>query len=179
MGKRMKILVIVLLIVPLVCYGVRLHQSYSIPNYPLFYSQGPEVKIRLEDDDFTPAPPGTGPDGLYATWEAVYFEGFGKKASDRREAGMRLTFTPDKVIWVFDTAQGEKRYDGVYHIDPTRNPKEIDLGEPDRPKPERVILGVYKVEGDRLTIWGGAERPKGYSDSALFRIELKRVRPRP
>ena len=92
---------------------------------------------------------------------------------------MWLTFTPDKVVWTFNTPEGKKVYDGVYHIEPTRSPKEIDLGQPAQPMPENMIRGVYKIEGEILTIRGGVERPKEFSDAATIHLELTRVRPLP
>jgi uncharacterized protein (TIGR03067 family) len=100
----------------------------------------------------------------------------GKKISGRRGDQMWLTFTPDKVIWSFDTPEGKKVYDGVYHVEPAKSPKEIELSHPIHPAPGELMRGLYKVEGDKLIIVGGWQRPKLFSDDALIRLELKRVK---
>ena len=175
MGSRMKKLVIGLLILSLTVFGVR----FSAEQWTGRRRPGPSWSLpRIEDQ--TPAPPGTGPDGLYATWAAVRWDGLGEHhASMPSRAGMRLTFTEEKLLWEFDSPKGKEFYDGVYHIEPDRNPKVIYFGEPNQAAPEKLVNGFYEVKGDRLIIWGGAEGVKASTDATSFRLELKRVLPRP
>jgi uncharacterized protein (TIGR03067 family) len=63
-------------------------------------------------------------------------------------------------------------------IDPTKSPKEIDLIHPGK-KP--AILGIYRFDGDQLTIATGfgkqdrKTRPKSFDDKAsLFILVLKK-----
>ncbi len=176
MGKLTRIAVIAVLIMVVVVIGIRIPENRWHSNSVQPYPPPPPW---ADPDDATPAPPGTGPDGLFATWAAISFEGLGKKVSGRREAGMWLTFSPDKLVWTFRTFEGTRAYDAVYHIASDKSPKEIDLGEPAQPEPKKMMLGIYKIEGNKLTVYAGAVRPKAFTDEAMFRFELKRVRGRP
>jgi uncharacterized protein (TIGR03067 family) len=173
MDKPKRIVVVAVLILLILAFGIRIPDTFRPTSSVPPYTPPPAVPV---PEDAGPAPPGTGPDGLFATWAAVFLEGFGKKASGSREAGMWLTFTPEKVVWTFDTPKGRKAYDALYHIEPAKSPKEIDLGQPAQLVPGNLLRGVYKVEDDKLTILGGIVRPKTFSDVPLIRLELKRVR---
>ncbi len=108
---------------------------------------------------------------LLGTWTVVEGEINGKKLPGAAGT-MRLIFTKDKVIWQFDTSDGEKAFDGTYKADPKKSPKEIDLSQPVNAK--KVALGIYKIEGDRLTICMGAQRPKNFEDMVLSRLIFTR-----
>jgi len=93
---------------------------------------------------------------------------------DRETWGMSLTFTPEKVVWRFDTAQGPKVHDGIYRFDPRKSPWQLDLREPESRAPEPVGLGICRLEGDTLTIHIDGQRPGGFSQDVLWRLVLKR-----
>lgn len=113
-----------------------------------------------------------GPETILGTWVSVESEALGqrwKESGDR----MRLTFTNDKVTWQFLTDGTWKSYDGAYRIDPSREPKQIDLTPPENHKDFRP--GIYKIEGDTLTIVLGAARPKDFEEKAPARLVLERA----
>jgi uncharacterized protein (TIGR03067 family) len=95
-----------------------------------------------------------------------------KESADR----MRLTFTEDKIVWAFVVPPQEnwKSWEGAYRLDPSRQPKEIDLTPPDKQTGFRP--GIYKIEGDSLTILFGAERPKSFEEKAPARLVFRRKR---
>jgi uncharacterized protein (TIGR03067 family) len=118
---------------------------------------------------------GTDPDAIYGTWVAVAGEAFGHKMPEGEAGGMRITFTAKKAIWQFWTAEGNKSYEGFCRINASAIPNEIDLGQPDNPRPKSLGLGIYKIEDDKLTIWMTLmERPKDFSDVAAAKLELRR-----
>ena len=77
---------------------------------------------------------------------------------DNPPAGTSLTFTADGKVHFKEGAKG-KPEEGTYKADAKKNPAEIDISPPDA-KGE-TILGIYKIEGDTLTLCFhmGGERP--------------------
>ena len=66
----------------------------------------------------------------------------------------------------------------TFRIDPTKSPKEIDLVHPEK---KLVMPGIYRFDGDQLTIATGfgkeerKTRPKSFDDKAsLFILVLKK-----
>jgi uncharacterized protein (TIGR03067 family) len=112
------------------------------------------------------------PDPLLGTWIVQEAEFMGKKSPPGEAGKMRLAFHKDKVTWHFDTPDGPKSFDGTYKVDSKKNPKEIDLSQPNNPK--TVALGIYKIEGKTLTILMGPERPKNFEDAALAKLVLQK-----
>ena len=83
----------------------------------------------------------------------------------------------DKQFTAFD---GEKKGGTIgFTLDATATPKRIDL---DRPGQDKKAAGLYKLDGDKLTIcYGepGAERPEkleSKSGGKTFLLELERVK---
>jgi len=83
---------------------------------------------------------------------------------------MKLEFRPNKVIWQFQVEDGWKSWDGKFWVDSEAEPKEMDLSEPNNP--DRVALCIYKIEGGRLTILMGAERPTTFHDPSTGKLVL-------
>jgi RNA polymerase sigma factor (sigma-70 family) len=67
-------------------------------------------------------------------------------------------FEKEKLVW---KRVGDKNFEATYKLDPTKTPKSIDLTMPFG-EPKRHIQGIYKLEGDELTIWIplGQEKPR-------------------
>jgi RNA polymerase sigma factor (sigma-70 family) len=99
---------------------------------------------------------------LQGTWQIISAEIGGKQADDAELAQMKekpFVFKGDKVI---------SKYESEYQLDTTKNPKWIDLVPLDGPPNEKgkTFRGVYRIEGDKLTICFGVV-PDGDRPSSL------------
>ena len=96
------------------------------------------------------------------TWIATSSTFDGQKAPDEIARSIKRIVAQDHVVW---ERQG-KRFAGTkIELDPTHDPKNIDvIPDGGRNRGERV-LGIYKLDGDRLTICmarAGQPRPKEF-----------------
>ena len=73
------------------------------------------------------------------------------------EGGVIFTFTADGKFSVNEGKRGEKDV-GEYKVDAKKNPPEIDITAP---KEERKMLGIYKVEGNTLTLCFSDDKDAG------------------
>src|SRR4051794_18181218 len=99
---------------------------------------------------------------------------------------LRYTFTADGKWLIFKAGQELPLAGGTrtFTQDPKPNPPAVDLVTT-RPgaAAERRLLGIFKVEGDTLTICGtrtkGAERPKTFEPGpGITFYVLKRAKPK-
>jgi uncharacterized protein (TIGR03067 family) len=86
------------------------------------------------------------------------------------QGGIRFTFTADGKLTVHEPGGGKGGEAGSYKIDPKATPAEIDL-IPSTAGNEPTILGIYKLDGDTLTLCfhqggRGSERPKTFESPA-------------
>lgn len=111
-------------------------------------------------------------DELRGVWVADSGEVMGQKAPDKDAGRMKLEFHAEKATWHFQSPEGWKAFDGILRYDSKSEPKQVDLGQPSNP--DKVALGIYKIEGNKLTISMGAERPKTFEEPSLAKMVLKR-----
>jgi uncharacterized protein (TIGR03067 family) len=94
--------------------------------------------------------------------------------------GVTFTFAADGKF-IAKEGKREKPDEGTYKLDPAKDPAEIDI-IPSADKKERgVIQGIYKVDGDTLTIClssePGVERPKKFeSPRGVMLMTFKRAK---
>ncbi len=92
--------------------------------------------------------------------------------------GVTFEFTADGHVRIHE---GSKQPDPAdYKVDPKKSPAEIDIVPPAGQK-EPPMLGIYKVEGDQLTICvaHGGKRPTKFESpegSDVMLLTLKRVK---
>ena len=89
--------------------------------------------------------------------------------------GVTFTFTADGKFLVRE-GKREKADEGTYKVDPRKDPAEIDIMAPEDKK-QGTIPGIYKVEGDTLTLCiarGGpeSERPTKFESPDGARVML-------
>jgi len=96
------------------------------------------------------------------TWSVTSSIYDGQPASEEIIRSIKRIVTGDHVAWERDG----KRFAGTrISLEPAREPKTIDVIPEDGPNRGQRVLGIYKLEGDRLTIVmasPGQPRPKEF-----------------
>jgi uncharacterized protein (TIGR03067 family) len=117
--------------------------------------------------------------GIVGTWNGEKAVAGGKELPVP-EGGVSFTFTEDGKVTVKE-GKRDKPDAGTYKLDPKKDPAEIDLTPPPEKK-EKVVLGIYKLDGDTLTLCfgkDGGERPTKFESpegSSVVVITLKRAK---
>jgi uncharacterized protein (TIGR03067 family) len=109
---------------------------------------------------------------LQGTWQAVRLEADGEVGPQEVTKKVRWIFTSDQYTGV----SPETQFKGKFTLDPGKNPKEIDLAPAGG---KGKMLGIYSVEGDKLTLCIGETRPTEFTakDGSKRRLYvLKRVK---
>ena len=140
---------------------------------------------------------------IQGAWKGVSAKVQGQQLPELvfKTVGPTITFAGNKVNWKADPSpEGKKLFsgalanfslDGVFHLDPTKSPKTIDLTllgqNPKTPlgtRAPRALLGIYKLEGDSLELCiaidpeHAEERPSKFESipgKAIIHVKLKRV----
>jgi uncharacterized protein (TIGR03067 family) len=97
------------------------------------------------------------------TWVAVSFEREGQKTDDAVVKNTRRVVKGNRIVW----KQGDAKFaETEFEIDPSKNPKAIDVLPSDGPARGKRVLGIYQINGDELTICMAGpdmERPQEFS----------------
>jgi uncharacterized protein (TIGR03067 family) len=97
------------------------------------------------------------------TWTVTSSTFDGEQAADDVVRSIKRIVTDDHVVWTRDG----KRFAGTtIELDPTREPKAIDVIPDGGPNRGKHVLGIYKQKGDELTICMAAvdqARPKKFT----------------
>jgi len=113
---------------------------------------------------------------LQGTWVVESLENDGKQEAVAADKKMTMVFTGDKYTF----KGGDVNYQGTFKLDPTKDPKHMDTTGTQEGDKAFKTEGIYKLEGDRLTIcWteDAGKRPASFAtkkDSGLRLIQLKR-----
>jgi uncharacterized protein (TIGR03067 family) len=112
---------------------------------------------------------------LKGTWKAVSLQVDGVDRADAVQRGLVMVFSDNTVATVLaDDAAGKKT--NFYHLEPAKNPKEIDLTNSEGQAAGR---GIYSFEGDLLKVCtSAAERPTSFATKqgdGLQLMTLKRA----
>jgi uncharacterized protein (TIGR03067 family) len=96
------------------------------------------------------------------TWTVTSSIYDGQQAAEEVVRSIKRTVSDDHVVWERDG----KRFAGTkIELDPTREPKTIDVIPDGGPNRGERVLGIYKLKGDTLTICMaafGQPRPKEF-----------------
>lgn len=110
---------------------------------------------------------------LQGAWRAVRIEKGGNPVPNEVAAIVRYIFDDDRVLLM---EGDQKAGEGVIRLDPASDPKAFDFTATGGPQEGTTALGIYRIEGDALTMCLGDERPSqftGAGDAAL--VELTRI----
>jgi uncharacterized protein (TIGR03067 family) len=114
---------------------------------------------------------------LRGTWVLTSFEIAGMKI----QSEMKLIFTNDKMALV---SKNGKPLASSYRINPSKKPATIDVVAPIGPMKGKINPGIYKVEGNSLTLCQGEPgqlRPTAFASkqgSPTILMVFKRAKPR-
>jgi uncharacterized protein (TIGR03067 family) len=119
-------------------------------------------------------------DAIKGKWAAVSIRQGGVTVTDQSVKSFKFHFDGKEYV---NTAPGQSE-EGGYKIDSSKSPKTIDFDIKTGNDKGKKQVGIYKLDGDELTIVaamaGETERPKslepGANDPVLV-IVLKRERP--
>jgi uncharacterized protein (TIGR03067 family) len=100
------------------------------------------------------------------TWIAVSSRRDGKDAAPEVVASIRRIVQGDRVVW---TRDGKRFAATTLVLDPARVPKALDVIPDGGPARGQRVSGIYRLDGDRLTICmadAGTPRPTDFSAEA-------------
>jgi len=83
------------------------------------------------------------------TWRAVSFRHNGEEAAEAVVRAITRTVEGDRVVWRRD---GKSFSASTIVLDPTADPRAIDVHADGGPGRDKVVRGVYKLDGDELTL---------------------------
>jgi uncharacterized protein (TIGR03067 family) len=99
------------------------------------------------------------------TWKQISYERDGiKEPLDEQGWHPTVTFIGD--TFVVTLADGSIPIKGTYRLDPTKEPKALDLTDTFGADAGKTFLAIYSLEGDRLTFCAadeGQERPTEFA----------------
>jgi uncharacterized protein (TIGR03067 family) len=110
-------------------------------------------------------------DRLQGVWQMVSMEIVGKSLPEEKIKALKLTFKGNKAT--HPGADG-KTEEATVKLDPSKNPKALDMSPLTGPGKGQTLLAIYAIEGDTLKICGaraGRDRPtefKGGKDVILM-----------
>jgi uncharacterized protein (TIGR03067 family) len=105
--------------------------------------------------------------GIVGSWTLEKAEVGGMVLPLGAEGELSLTFAADGVVVATKRGQG-KPENGRYTHDAKKSPAEIDITEPRAGAKEMIVHGIYKIDGDTLTICMSpmGERPTKFESPA-------------
>lgn len=113
------------------------------------------------------------------TWAVTSFVREGKSTPDEIARTIVRIVEGDHVVW---KREGKSFAGTAVELDPTADPKTIDVIPDGGPSREKRVLGIYKLEGDVLAIcMADADRPRPTAfaapeKSGLTLMTFRRVR---
>jgi uncharacterized protein (TIGR03067 family) len=110
---------------------------------------------------------------LQGTWQIdTVQESDGKLGSDEKIKALTFAFNGDTLKL---TTNGEPVVTYKVKVDPSKNPKAIDLTYQDGPEKGKTEPGIYQAEAGKLTLClndAGKERPTAFATKSGSKITL-------
>jgi len=117
---------------------------------------------------------------LQGEWSPTAIQINGEKAPDKKLARTKLVVKDDKFTALED---GEVSDESTVRLDPAKEPRAIDLAFTAGPDKDKSVQGIYKLDGDVLTVCvaePGKDRPKEFASaegSGHILLVFKRAKP--
>ena len=112
-------------------------------------------------------------DTMQGDWQVVSIERPGSPGNPDELVRVRYIFDKDCATLM----DGERKvWEGVFRVDPTAEPKVIDFTSTTDPHDGENGFGIYRVEGDALTICAGKVRPTEFAGKDAILFELSPIR---
>jgi uncharacterized protein (TIGR03067 family) len=87
-------------------------------------------------------------DKLQGEWVMVALEVDGKAVPEDKLKGTVLTIKGDK----YTTTVKDTKHEVTITLDPSKDPKHIDMAFPDGPNAPKIGKGIYKIDGDTFVM---------------------------
>ncbi|WP_165249548.1 TIGR03067 domain-containing protein [Paludisphaera soli] len=110
-----------------------------LPALALLIAQAPEASPELKTELAR----------HQGVWRAVSFRRDGKETPEAIVRSITRTVDGDRVVWRRD---GKSFSGSTIVLDPAAEPKTIDVRADGGPGRDKVVRGLYKLEGDTLTL---------------------------
>jgi uncharacterized protein (TIGR03067 family) len=111
-------------------------------------------------------------DMLQGEWQVVSIERPGSPGNPDELVRARIVLDGN-CVRIMD---GERKvWEGVFRLEPTEEPKAIDLTGTADPNKGEKAFGIYRVEADALTICVGKERPTEFSGKEAILLGLSPI----
>jgi len=117
---------------------------------------------------------------LQGTWVMAELEINGQQVPEEKRKNTTLVIKDDKYL----IKVKDKTYETTFKLDPSKDPKEIDMFFPDGPNAPKVSKGIYRLDGDTFQLCRaqapGEDRPRDFAttaESGLFVVVWKRQKP--
>ena len=116
---------------------------------------------------------------LEGVWDCTGATIDGRSLPEEAAKTLKLTLTAGR----YKSERGDQvLFDSIDRVDAAKNPKQIDMVGTEGELKGKSALGIYKVDGDMLTIcyvMPGKERPVGFDSqpqSGAFLVTYKRAK---
>lgn len=112
---------------------------------------------------------------LQGTWRFVSLEIDGQALPEGALKDAKIVIKGD----AFDSSSFGIVYTGTVKVDPTQNPKTIDLAFNAGPEKGNTTLGIYELDGDTLRLClalNKKERPKEFSSKPGSGLALEKLK---
>lgn len=120
-------------------------------------------------------------DALQGTWTFSEFVANGRPIPDEARQGLKLVFQGDKAS--LGAGNEADRRNFVFKLDPTKQPRTIDMTAQEGTYKDKVVQGIYELKGDELKLClpnkDDVPRPtefKAPENSRLVFMVLKRAK---